>query len=426
MKLFKNLTRDSLWLLIARIGAQGAMVVVTYMLAWRMGAAGFGEYAFMAAVVVIGNVLTTFGSDMVLIREIAAKGDFSEVPSALVIQLMLSFVFIGCVFLLALLFSNPTTDSVLALKIYSFALIPLAFFTVFTSVLRGVQRMMSYALLNLGIAILQVSAVLIFVQRSANVKELAYILLSAQIAGTLLAGLLCVPLFSKLKDWHFSLDRLFPFFLVCLPIALIAILGILYQKLSLAMISFLGTSTMAGIFSASARVMEAARLGHIAFFTALFPVMANMAEKRALHKTLRFSRGLLLIASMIGSVLIFLFSKPIVDIFYGSEYQASILVLKILSFTLIPYTVNSYLSLTYLAIRKENVVLGILAISLLVLLTLNFWFIPVFGETGAGWSILVTECLQMMMFLWVWMKDSLRQTDAIPSQKSLHNLSGFV
>jgi PST family polysaccharide transporter len=423
MTLFKKLAGDSLWLLIARIGAQGAMVVVTYILARRMGAPGFGEYAFLAAVIVVGNVLTTFGSDMVLIREIAAKDNFSDVPAALLLQLMLSFVFVGCVYLFAPSIPSQTTESILALKIYSIALIPLAFFTVFTSVLRGVQRIKSYALLNLGVAIIQVSAMLIFVQRETSIMDLAYVLLGVQILGTLLAGLLCVPLFSFLRDWHFSLERIFPLFIVCLPVAVIAILGILYQKTGLAMLSLLGTSTMVGIFSASARVIEAARLGHVAVFTMLYPVMANLDHGGAFRKTLKFSWGILLVVSIIGSALIFLLSKPIIDIFYGDEYQSSILVLKILAFTLIPYTANSFLSLAYLATRKEKVVLRVFAVSLLLLLILNFWFIPVSGEAGAGWAILITESLQMVMFLLAWLRDSSRQPELIPSRGGSYEFS---
>ena len=47
------------------------MALFTILLARSLGASGFGGYAFMASVVVIGNVLTTFGTDMHLIREIA-------------------------------------------------------------------------------------------------------------------------------------------------------------------------------------------------------------------------------------------------------------------------------------------------------------------------------------------------------------------
>jgi len=410
MKSLKNLVSDSLWLLFVRGGTYGAMVVVTYVIARRMGVSAFGEYAFIAAVVVIGNVLTTFGSDMVLIREIAAKGDLSDVLSALILQLILSTVFIGCVFLFGSSIPGQTADSILALKIYSFALIPLAFFTVITSILRGMQRMTLYALLNFGVVLLQVTILLIFIKHETRITDLAYILLAVQVTGALFMGLYFVPLLSNLTEGHFSLGRLLPFVVVCLPVALISILGILYQKLGLVILTFLGTSTMAGIFSASAKVMEVARLGHIAFFTVVYPVMANLNQREISQKTLRFSLGLMLIISSIGSILIFILSKSIIEFIFGSEYRSSILVLKILAFTLIPYTVNSYLSLAYMAMRREIIVLRILAVSLLLLLLFNLGFVPILGSEGAGWAILVVESIQTVIFILTWMKNPVYRT----------------
>ena len=64
--------------------------------------------------------------------------------------------------------------------------------------------------------------------------------------------------------------------------------------------------------------------------------------------------------------------------------------------------------------RKEKVVLRVFAVSLLMLLILDFWFIPVSGEAGAGWAILITESLQMIMFLLAWLKDHSHQPDLDP------------
>lgn len=421
MSFLKKLARDSFWLLLARIGAQGSMVIVTYLLARRLGVAGFGEYAFMATAIVIGNILTTFGSDMVIIREIAARDDFSDVLSVLVLQLLFSFVFIGFIFLVAPSVPNQTTDSLLALKVYSFALIPLSFFTVFTSILRGVQQMTAYAWLNLGVAFLQVIVIALFVQHGTNIVTLAYLLLGVQSAGTILAGLLCLPVISQVRNWNFSLDKLISLFALCLPIGLISILGILYQKMSLAMLSFLGTSAMVGLFSASARVMEAARIGHIAVFTALYPALAN--ANRSNGKTFRFSWIALLLISTTGSFLLYILTEPIVDIFFGAEYQLSIVVLKILSFTLVPYTINSYLSLMFVAQKREGTVLCISGISLLLLLFLDLWLIPRAGVAGASWAVLIAESVQAILFLWVWMRDPSPRADALHTKGVSYELS---
>ncbi|MFN8402993.1 MAG: hypothetical protein U0V48_05495 [Anaerolineales bacterium] len=94
--LISRLARDSLWLLTARIRRKRHSVIrhLTHRAA-RLGAEGFGEYAFISALILIGNVLTTFGSDMYAIREIAAKNDFSEASSVLALQLFLSCLFSG-------------------------------------------------------------------------------------------------------------------------------------------------------------------------------------------------------------------------------------------------------------------------------------------------------------------------------------------
>ncbi len=422
MNLLTKLARNSLWLLIARVGAQASMVIVTYLLAHRLGTAGFGEYAFIATAIVIGNTLTTFGTDMYLIREIAAKSEFSELMSVLVLQLVLSCLFIGFIFLFSPYLPNQTSDSVLALKVYSFAPIPLAFFTVFTSVLRGAQRMRSYAFLNFAIPIFQVVAIFTFIQRQTNIVTLAYVLLGIQILGTILAGILCSSFFSSLKELHFSLDKLISLFIACLPIALIAIVGIVYQKLSLTMLSFIGTAYMVGLFSAAVRVVEAARMGHFAALTALYPAMAN-TDQHKLSGTSRVSWFLLLLFSAVGSILIYLLAKPIVDIFFGAEYAPSIPILKILAFTLVPYTVNSFLSLLFLAQKKEKIVLLVLTVSALMIFALNLWLIPRTGQVGASWAILIAEIAQAILFLWAWLNSPFRQKNAVSSKGASYELS---
>ena len=410
MRLLTRIARDSLWLLIARVGAQVSLMVVTYLLARRLGAAGFGEYAFLAALIMTGNVLTTFGSDMHLIREIAAEGNFSDVPSVLIVQLALSFLFIGLIFLVAPYLPHQTPTSALALKIYSLALIPLAFFTVFTSALRGAEEMTAYALMNFLLPLLQAIAIFFFIQRGTSLVTLIYLLLVVQMLGAILGGILCrITIPQMWSGFHFTPGRIVSLFRACLPIALIAIAGIVFQKMSLAMLSFMSVAATVGVFSAALRVSEAARMGHVAVFTVLYPAMANARRDQPSENALKYSWLLLLAVSAAGSLLLFLLAKPIVDIFFGAEYGASVAVLKILALALIPYTVNAYLSLTLLAKKQEQIILRVMVVSLLALFALNLWLIPRVGEVGAGEAVLVTEIVQAILFSLAWMKSPLRQ-----------------
>ena len=58
------MSRNTASLLVARVVAQLLAIALTVVLAARIGLAGFGEYAFVSAIVFIGNVVTTFGTDL--------------------------------------------------------------------------------------------------------------------------------------------------------------------------------------------------------------------------------------------------------------------------------------------------------------------------------------------------------------------------
>ncbi len=427
MNLLQRLAHNSLWLLIARVGAQASLVLVTFLLAHRLDVAAFGEYSFMAAVVTIGNTFTTFGSDMYLIREIAAKSEVSNLMSALVLQLSLSVLFIAAIFLVAHRLPNQTSESIQAVEIYSFALIPLAFFTVFTSALRGGQKMVAYAWLNLLIAVIQVIVIVLVVRGRMSLVIVAYWLLAVQTAGAIVGGVLCALGFPNFwLDWNFSFQAVENLFVACLPIACIVTLGILYQKLSLTLLSVLGSAALTGYYSAATRVLEAARLGHVAVFTALYPAMANTDKSSENGTAFRHTWIWLLALSSAEALGLVLLATPLVNIFFGTIYAPAIPVLRILILTLIPYTINTYLLLAFLVDHKEKTLILVWIVSVFILLILNLYLIPRMGSIGAGWSFLISESCQAVLLLLAWRINPLRTTRRLNPEKGVSNeLSGL-
>jgi O-antigen/teichoic acid export membrane protein len=411
-----HLTKNSLWMILSRFTAQGLAVIFTILLARRLGSADFGAYAFIAAILFVTNALTTFGTDMLLIREIAVKDDLTGLPAALMVQLVLSACFIAVVWSFGMRIPNQSQETVMALKVYSLALIPLAFFAVFTTALRGKQLMDVYALLNILVSLLQVGAVLILWED--NLILLSSYLLFVQTLAALLASLLCslsIPHFWR--SWHLSSFLLSSSFLkASAPIAFLTLLTMLYQRLGLTMLSVMTGPSNTGIFSAAARIVEASKTAHIAVFAALYPVMAqgvSLGDTRTeWSKPTRTSVwagvgdrrrstyfGFLFLGAILISLSLFVFAKPLVLLLYSNEFMFSINVLQILSWTLIPFTINTYLTLSFLAAKQEYLIGRALMISLLGMLILNLWWIPNRGSEGAAWASLIAECLQSITLL---------------------------
>jgi len=382
-----RLGKDSLWVLVARLGAQASLALFTILIARRLGSAGFGEYAFIASMVFIGNMLTTFGTDMLLIREIAANRNFSHFNPSLFLQLFLSLALILLSWVLPPLPGQSSTGW-LAFKIYSLALIPFAFFTVFSSVLRGLQRMGHYAGLNLSISLLQLVTTFVFIDTRSNVVSLAWLLLGVQIAAAILAGWLCRDQFSNFHLLEqFSLHQFRP----VLPLAALSILGILYQRLGILLVTFLLGALATGYFSAAQRVVEFAKTAHLAIFTVLYPAMAK--SRRGL-RDFRYVWLVLLGGALTAALGISLLASPLTLILFGAEYAASVPLLRLLPWMLVPFTISTFLSLSLVAANREMPVLIALSISLLTLIAFNILWTPRFGVTGAGWAMLLAECVQ--------------------------------
>jgi O-antigen/teichoic acid export membrane protein len=400
--MFSRLTLNSLWLLIARISTQVGLALFTILLARQFGSSVFGEYTFIASIGVIGNVLTTFGTDMLLIREIAGTGKQTDIFPALVIQIFLSAIFIAVVVIVSPQMSNLDLEAVSALRIYSLSMIPLAFFTVFTTILRGKQQMISYASLNMALIILQLVAIFWLGLHDGGIIVLAILLLIVQVIGTLLAGYLCQFQIQYSAQSLSNLWRqLWHLVKICAPIALLGLLGILYQRLSLIIILSLSGTASTGYYSAATKVVEAAKIGHVAVFTALYPLMAqvNATGKSNWVQTFRLPVLLLLCGAIIASSILSWLAKPTISILFGPEYISSASPLQVLAWILIPYTINSFLSLVFLAEGNIPIIMIALTIGIITLIILTNWLIPLMYLKGAAWAALFSETVQSFILI---------------------------
>lgn len=388
----KTLQKNIFWTVFSRFGSQILAIASNVLLARYLGAVGFGEYAFISAVVMIGNAASTFGTDMVLIRKISSRRNYSDLGSALLMQLLISLVFIIGIFVFYFIF--PVTSSLL---IYSFSLIPLAFFTVFTIALRGSQQMQTFSMLHFLSAIFQFFAVLLLIFEQGNVVQLALFLVIAQILVSLSGLALCVLQIEKFPShWRFSWNGILLLFRESSRMAVIGTLRLVYEKLAISLLPLLSGVQMTGLFSASVRVMDAARLGHMSALTAIYPEMAKDGKFVAR----RTGFGLLLFAAGFISLTIFLFAPQIVFVLFGDQFASAAHSLRILAWILMPYFVVSYYSLLFVAIEMEKPVLLALIASLLLMITLLITLVPFYGLRGAAISLLSAEFFHAA-FLWL-------------------------
>ncbi len=403
--LLRRVGGNTAWLLLARIGAQGLTVLFTLILARRLGQDGLGAYAFIAAVVYLGNVLTTFGTDTLVMRSVAAHGEFRLVLPALLLQLSLAAAFIALVYLGAPVLPRQSPQAVLALKVYSLALVPMAFYAVFSAALRGAERMAAFMELNLALAVIQLGLVWTFITPGGSLVSLAWLLLAAQAAVALLAGMLCIACFPGLRQtWRASFAEVIGLSRASVPLAALGLLKVVYQRASVYLLALMGGAGLTGWFSAALRPVEAAQIGHVALLGALFPVMAQAHGSETSvtpdqRRIFRLSWRLLLLSGVAAALALFAFAPFVVTALFGPAFEPAVPALRLLAWVLLPYSVNIYLSTELLAAGREKSLAVVLLLSLAVLIVSSLWFIPRWGLMGACWAVLIAELLQAALYL---------------------------
>jgi O-antigen/teichoic acid export membrane protein len=396
---------NTAWLAAARLGSQLAGAILAILVARQLGQAGLGAFAFFSAVILTGNVLTTYGTDTLLIRELAGSRDPRSplLSAALWVQIGLSAIFAAGVWLLGARLPNQSAETILALKLFSLALFPLAFYSVFSAALRAWERMDLYTLASLATAGAQIAAVGMAFVWWNNLIALALALLASQTLGAITAAVLCRRALGGFALYRRTFQPAVQILRQGWRLALLGSFGFLSQRIAPILLGLLAGATLTGEFSAAARLVEAAKLGHIAYFGALLPFLANQAGYRPAsaaagtqtrsHNRHGFSLAILLGISALMALALGSLAKPLVGLLFGNSFEASARLLPLLAWLLVPYTVTSMLSVDLVVKHQEGRVLAGLVCGTFVAIPAYLLLTPRLGLSGAGLAALASECI---------------------------------
>ena len=396
--LARRVRLNSMWLLLARLITQGALILSTVLIARTLGVSVFGQYAFVAALIALGNVATTFGTDTLLIREVARdRRDGAGLAGAAVwLQLALSAAWLIVVVVITSFAGDRLSDVLPAVMIYSLSLIPLAFFTVYTSVLRAHERMDVYLLISAVAAIIQLGGIWAILQIDQSLVALVVVLDGVQLLAAIVAAMAChhtLPVFRF--QWMIERQRLIRLVRLAWPFALLGALAVISQRLGLLMLSTLGTAADTGWYAAASRVIEPVKILHFAVLGALLPALAHLItsadQPMSAARLFRRSWLFLLSISIIVALAVVVFATPLIDLLFGAAYAPAAQLVQILAISLIPYTLSAAWSVLRVTQGQERRVMVALAVSLATTFLLNLWLIPLRGANGVALTVVIGE-----------------------------------
>jgi len=217
---------------------------------------------------------------------------------------------------------------------------------------------------------------------------------AVSIAVGLVALVVTRPLVGRSFVWRPAFDRAEWRTLIheALPLAAAVVVGVLYFRLLIVLMSLLATDVATGLFATSFRVTEILYSVATLAVTVALPVLAVAAAERArLRYMLQRMIEVSVIASCYLTVVVVIVAEPVLQLLGGDQYRDAAPVLRIQVFALIPVFLGQVCVVGLISIRRTSLqaIANGLAIPLMV--ALGLVLIPLYDATGAAITALVAE-----------------------------------
>lgn len=178
------------------------------------------------------------------------------------------------------------------------------------------------------------------------------------------------------------------------PIFLTTILTTIYFRVDVLMIEEMISIESVGYYSVAYKLIEGAMV---------FPLMLGIVFMPKLSRQRRNVKKDIMLHFIIGFLVFILFFvsiEYIVHILFSDNYIKSIKIAKILSYSIVIMSINTYIFTYFVATNNSYINVKITFLMVLVNIMLNYIFIPTYGIIAASYTTVATELLGMILLLY--------------------------
>ena len=402
MESLKRLVKNTGAMMIAR-GIQPVLnFLLVVFISRLLGVEGLGKYTTIFALFSIFQLICAFGIRMLLTREIAKFPDQVNkyLTNGIVVVAIFSLISI-CVMLMTIFLLKYDSNLTTLASYLSIGLVASALIECFIGVLAGFERLNIVASVTILEEIIKLILSIALLYFGFGLKAIVFIFVALRYFNALLTFYFIVKLIVKP---HFEID-----FKFCKKIlkdvryfALSIIFVSIYWRMDVVILSKYTSIADVGIYSASLRIFRFVFILIQSFFAAFYPVLSKLfLEDKSKFERACFSSAKYFLISTIPFALIITFlSDKIITIIFGRDFTSSILVLQILIWALIPFTISKVLSFAMLAGDRQkddlkvNIVSTIIKFSLLIVFVIYYGYIGV--TIGTIIAVLLMVAIQLV------------------------------
>lgn len=389
----KLIAKNTAILLLAEVVSKIFMFIFIMYTARYLGAKNFGIFSFALAFTGILGIFSDIGLAQLTTREVArnrssASKYFQNVLGIKIILAIMTFILI----LLIINTIESSKEMITVVYLIGVATIFYTFILMFNSIFQAFEVMKYISIGKILSSVLLVSVILLTQKKGFDIVDFATLYVSVFFVILCYSYIICVKKFvsSKIEfDWVFWKKTIKE----ALPFGLTSYFIMIYLMIDSVMLSFMQGDEIVGWYNAGYRLILALTFIPISFHTALFPAMSQLyinSQNSLKHLHENFFKYMIILAVPIavGTTLL---ADRIVILIFGSGYLPSIIVIKILIWSLVFIFARTPIERLFESVNQPIAVTKVFGISAILNIFLNFMLIPKYSYIGAAAATLITD-----------------------------------
>lgn len=392
-----KLSKNILSLSLAELVSKGVLFVQVAYLVRVLGADGFGKFNFAFSLIANIIIWITLGLDTLGMREIAKNKDIVSKYVNNIVTYRLSFsIFSYILLLIYSYFFIPQTDVRLIVCLAGISIFAQSF--TLNWVFQGLEQLHLIAIRVILTNLLSLIGIFVLIH---NINDTAMATLVVSLSALL--NTLAILYYYNIKTQKFNLEFDFKFWMqiikTSLPLGLSFMLITLFNNIGIYLLGTLIPNNFVevGLFTAAFKIITLSLLPITILQQAFFPIFSrNHASEKSSFIVDSFSNLSFKIAFAI-SILIFIFSKEIILIQYGSKMLDAVKYLQMMSLSVIIMHLNITYSTPLIAWGYDKYILKSVLFGGLTNIILNLILIPFYGSVGTIIAVISAEISVMLL-----------------------------
>lgn len=354
-------------------------------LARVIGADGFGKIAFASAVVVWIQTISDWGFNLTATRDVAQNRNDKEKVSRIlsnvlwarcILAILSGLILLVVVLSVPYLRENADIIFVTFLLVPGYILFPEWFF-------QAIERMKYTTIFNLVIKLMFTISVFVFIHKKED--YLMQPLLTT--VGYLLCGI--GALYLIFKKWGYTLYK--PEWMEILKtirsstdVFINNLMPNLYNSFSVMLLGFLGGATANGLYDGGNKFPNIFYHFQSVLSRAFYPFLSRRPDKHSFYAKLN------IVTALIGAFFLIIMSPLVIKIMLGDEFEKSVIVMQILSFSVVFLAMDYTYGTNFLIINhKEKPLRNLTFVSSIVGMGVSIPLVYYFSYIGAAITVLL-------------------------------------